>query len=264
MRNLIIIIPFLLIGLPFFAQDPSITIIPSSAIINDQQDTVIILFDLKSNRKIQFYNIFLKVTLDGEEIHPKGIFGDVGNLVKAGSKKIIWTTTIDVLELSGELKIEVLTDTPMDGSGGGAMNQQDIKIVPAYAGLGGTVVTSGTLAFLGLKANSDYKDNFRPLYDIYASSKNPNDASIYGGAKPTRDELYDEANKKYKKGQYFLAAGGAVLVAGGYMMISRIIKIKKYKRDMNNINSTSSNKPYFDFALNNKNEIPSIGIRLNF
>ncbi len=268
MRNFILMALILFAFHGGFSQDPLITVIPHTATINDRQDTVFVIYDIPANKKIQFYNIFLKITLDGEEIRAKGLSGDVGNMVTPGrSKKIIWSTTIDVLELSGELKIEVLTDTK-EGSGSLSANRQDIKIIPAYAGLGGTVVTAGTLAYLGYKANSDYKESFKPLYDIYTANKNPNDVLFYGNGKISREEHYDEANKKYKKGQYYLAAGGAVLAAGGYLMISRIIKINKYKKDMATMRSSTSNeshkKPYFLLALNNPLGIPSMGLQLNF
>ena len=87
MKTIFSILISTMISTSLCAQDAKITVIPSTSTINDRQDSVFITFDLSTNKKVEFYNIFLKITLDGEEIHAKGLSGDVGNLVKSGKNK---------------------------------------------------------------------------------------------------------------------------------------------------------------------------------
>lgn len=227
--------------------------------VSEHQDKVTITYDLERNKKIPFYNIFLRITIDGEEIQAKGLTGDVGSTVYPGpDRKVIWDALTDVSELSGELKIEVLSDTKISAAQGNPGNE--VKIVPAYAGLGGVVLTGGTFAFLGFQALGDYK----PLYSVYKLNTDPS-ATIFNQL--SREEYYNDANAKYKKGQYMLIAGGAILAAGGYMMISRIIKINKYKKTMSAKNSQSAVrsidlKPVWAFS--GENIQPGLSLNIKF
>jgi hypothetical protein len=46
----------------------------------------------------------------------------------------------------------------------------------------------------------------------------------------TRDEVYSEANKKYKNGSLLQVAGAAVLVTAGIIIVNRMIQAKKLER----------------------------------
>ncbi|MDZ4710329.1 MAG: hypothetical protein SH818_18155 [Saprospiraceae bacterium] len=251
---------FLIFQISLLSQDPAQLAISNTQIkVSEHQDKVTITYDLARTKKIPFYNIFLRITIDGEEIQAKGLSGDIGNTVYPGTeRKVIWDALTDVSELSGELKIEVLTNTQVSASEINAPSE--VKIVPAYAGLGGVVVTGGTLAFLGFKAFGDYK----PLYSVYKLNTNPS-SSIFNQL--SREEYYDDANSKYKKGQYMLIAGVTILAAGGYMMISRIIKIKKYKKKMSAKQPNSAFKSFEvkpSFAAYSMSLQPGLSLKISF
>jgi hypothetical protein len=46
----------------------------------------------------------------------------------------------------------------------------------------------------------------------------------------TREEVYGEANKKYKNGTLLQAAGAAIFVAAGIIIVNRMIQSKKIQR----------------------------------
>lgn len=129
----------------------------------------------------------------------------------------------DVTELAGgELKVEVMTDTKINTSNVAA-GPCPVKMLPHYAGLGGVVLTGAGLVLLGSTNESDAKEQ----YDIYKNNLNEN-AAVYNDK--SREDVYTEANSKHKKGTAMMVAGGVVLLGGGLLYISRIIKIKKYNK----------------------------------
>ena len=187
--------------------------------LSDEQDKVTVYYDLARSSRISYYNIKVSITLDGEKVDATGLTGDFGPQVTAGlGKKILWDVHQDVSELSGELKIEVTTDTKTGG--GGCV---PIKTLPAYAGLGGVAASGAAMLIGGLTLENDSQ----PLYDTYSTVLDPNDP-VYDEL--SREEHYSEANSKHKKGQWLMIAGGATLVAGGVIFVSRLIKINNYNR----------------------------------
>ena len=186
--------------------------------ISEERDKVTITYDLARNPRITFYNIKINISLDGTTVNATGISGDIGTQVTAGfGKKIIWDVTKDLSEISGELKVEVATETKA------VTNCKPINAVPAYAGLG-TVALSGIgLIISGLTIENNSKE----LYDVYATNLNPS-AAVYDEL--SREDHYSEANKKHKLSTGLLSGGGAIIVVGGAAFITRSIKIRNYNR----------------------------------
>ncbi|MBK8556273.1 MAG: hypothetical protein IPL65_11125 [Lewinellaceae bacterium] len=191
---------------------------------SEEQDKVTISYDLARNPRIAFYNIKVKITLDGTVLDARGLSGDVGSQVAAGlGKKIIWDVHRDLSELAGELKVEVLTDTPGGGATGPNGPCVPIKTLPAYAGLGGVAASGAGLLITGLTIEGDSKD----LYDVYKSNLDASDPVF---SDISREDYYAEANKKHKNAQILMIAGGVTIVAGGVIMVSRLIKINNYNK----------------------------------
>lgn len=205
-------------ALPLTAQISNVT-----TRVNDEQDKVTITYNL--DRGASFYNIQVRITMAGEVVNAKGLSGDVGPQVLPGlGKKIVWDVHTDVTELlPGELKIEVTTDTKPKPNGGGFSAPCPMTVTPTYAGLGGVGLSGIGLIVGGLSIENSSKE----LYDVYKATLDPNDP-VY--AEMTREEHYSEANKKHKQGTGLMAAGGAVLVAGGVIFVTRLIKIKNYNK----------------------------------
>jgi hypothetical protein len=99
-----------------------------------------------------------------------------------------------------------------------------MKTIPVYAGLTGAGATGIALILAGLKLESDSKD----LYDVYKNNLDPN-STVYN--ETSREQYYLDANSKHKKGTWLAAGGGTVIVAGGVIMVARLIQIKKYNKD---------------------------------
>jgi hypothetical protein len=191
--------------------------------VSDERDMVTISYDLARNSRLPFYNITVNLSLGGKTIaSPAGLSGDLGSQVTAGlGKKIIWDTRQDITSLEGELKIDVLTDsgTTVDGN----MPCAPIKTIPVLAGLGGVAITGLGLMVSGLGQKGESTD----LYDVYSSKTNPDDA-VYTTF--SRDEHYQDANSKHKNGSWLTLGGGAILAAGGAVLVSRLIKINTYNK----------------------------------
>lgn len=204
--------------------------------VSEEQDMVTITYDLMRNSKIPFYDIKVSLKLGGKEINnPVGLSGDLGPQVTAGlGKKILWDTRQDITALEGELKVDILTTTGIEGSVGAPCTP--IKTVPVIAGLGGVAVTGLGLLVSGLGQLGNGND----LYDIYSKNTDP-DNSVY--ASLTRDEHYQEANSKHKQGTWLTLAGGGILLAGGAVFINRLMKVNAYNRDCANRGRVGYNAP---------------------
>lgn len=183
--------------------------------VSDERDKVTITYDLARKTGIPTYNVAVKITLDGEVVSAQALSGDVGpNITPGYGKRITWDVLKDLSELYGSLQIEVTAKT-------NAPDCVPIKTIPVYAGLGGAAAAGFALILTGLSLDNDHK----PLYEIYENNTDPN-AVVYNVM--SREEHYQEANSKHKKGQLLAAGGAAVLVGGGVIMVSRLIQIKKY------------------------------------
>ena len=190
--------------------------------VSSERDMVTITYDLARNSRISFYNITVDLTLGGNRItRPAGLSGDLGGQVTAGlGKKIIWDTRQDITVLEGKLEVEVLTTTSADALGAPCT---PIKTIPAMAGLGGAMAAGAGLLLTGLGQKGESND----LYAVYAANTNPS-ATPY--ANLSRDEYYQEANSKHKSGAWLTAAGSGIILAGGAVFLTRLLKINAYNK----------------------------------
>lgn len=184
---------------------------------------VTISYDLARNSRLPFYNIKVQLSLGGKVIaSPAGLSGDLGGQVTAGlGKKIIWDTRQDITSLEGELKVDVLTDS--GGAVDGKMPCAPIKTVPVLAGLGGVGIAGLGLMVSGLGQKGESNE----LYDVYREKTNPDDVAY---ATLSREEHYQDANSKHKSGTWLTIGGGAIIAAGGAVLISRLLKINAYNK----------------------------------
>ena len=200
-------------------------------------DRIVITYDLAKLGDVIYFDVFLKVMIANELIPAKALSGDVGNYIKVGTnKKIVWNLFEDISALNGELSVEVLAVNPVPvdpkpsaevsvaGTPApvGALPKQKI---PFWAGMGGIGVTGAALLTTGIKSASDGQE----LYKTYKENT-VESSSIYTDIGSTRDEVYSEANKKYKNGTLLQVAGAAIFLTAGVMIVSRMIQAKKVER----------------------------------
>lgn len=200
-------------------------------------DRIVITYDLAKLGNVIYFDVSLKVMIANEIIPAKALSGDVGSYIKVGvNKKIVWNLFEDISALNGELSVEVLAVNPVpvdtkpspvaDVAGapapGSTLPKQKI---PFWAGMGGIGVTGAALLTTGIKSASDGQD----LYKTY-KQHTVESSSIYADMGSTRDEVYSEANKKYKNGTLLQVAGAAIFLTAGVMIVSRMIQAKKVER----------------------------------
>ena len=200
-------------------------------------DRIVITYDLAKLGNVIYFDVSLKVMIANEIIPAKALSGDVGSYIKVGvNKKIVWNLFEDISALNGELSVEVLAVNPVPveekpsaevrvagaPAPGGTMPKQKI---PFWAGMGGIGVTGAALLTTGIKSASDGQE----LYKTYKQNT-VESSSIYTDMGSTRNEVYSEANKKYKNGTLLQVAGAAIFVTAGVMIVSRMIQAKKIER----------------------------------
>ena len=91
-------------------------------------------------------------------------------------------------------------------------------------GVGGILVGSGLL----IMSNSQREDALALYEAPYSQVRNPLD-DIYKGDNPSRPEIYNEANKEYRKSQGFRNAGIFFIAGGTAALIHKLFKDKKGK-----------------------------------
>jgi hypothetical protein len=198
-------------------------------------ERIVITYDLGKKDNYIYFDISVRVKIDNQTVTPKALSGDVGHYIKVGAgKKIIWNMFEDISELNGELSVEVLAVNPVPNGPVGAVTSTDTttqpvnmnlpqgKKIPYWVGLGGIAATGVAMLMGGLKTRSEGSD----LYDVYEVNRYE-DADIYGELGSSRDEVYDEANKKNKSGTVMMIAGGAILATAGIIIVNRMIQTKK-------------------------------------
>ena len=203
------------------------------------EDKIYITYDLAKQDSYIYFDVSVKVTIDSETITPKALSGDVGNFVKVGTnKKITWNIFEDLTELNGELTVEVLAYNPVPSDQKAVAKDANTptatapplpaeKNVPFWVGMGSAGGVGVGLLLGGLKS----ADEGKSLYSVYKENRYEG-ADIYSELGTTRDDLFAEANKKYKNGTLLTIAGSAVLVGAAVIMIKRIVELKK----LNNTN----------------------------
>jgi hypothetical protein len=198
-------------------------------------ERIVITYDLGKKDNYIYFDVSVRVKIDNHTVTPKALTGDVGNYIKVGTgKKITWNMFEDITELNGELSVEVLAVNPVPNGTVSAVAPRDTttqpvkmnlpqgKKIPYWVGLGGIAATGVAMMMGGLKTKSEGSD----LYDIYKVNRYE-DADIYEELGSTRDQVYDEANKKNKSGTVMTIAGGAILATAGIIIVNRIIQTKK-------------------------------------
>ena len=225
--------------------------------VSEEQDKVIVTYNLARNSRIPFYHITVNLSLDGQALKdPVGLSGDVGAQVTAGlGKKIVWDALQDVTSLEGELKVDVVSQTvagPENPAG-----CTPIKTVPVYAGIGGVAVAGLGLLVSGLSKQGEGME----LYEIYEANLDP-EANIYNSL--SRSQHYEEANGKYKSGSWLTIAGGLTLAAGGAALVNRLLKINAYnRRCAQGSSATTFYEPKLQFKVSTDGG-PALGIAYTF
>jgi hypothetical protein len=219
MNNLTwILLMILFVPLDAFGQGTSSAVSNVVTQVSEVRDKVTVTYDLARRPGVPSYTIVVRITLDGEVVSAQALSGDIGpNITPGYGKRIVWDVLKDLSELYGSLQIEVSAKSATPDC-------IPIKTVPVYAGLTGAGAAGLALILSGLKLESDSKE----LYDVYKINLNPNEAVFN---ELSREEHYQEANSKHKKGTWLSIGGGTVIVAGGVILVSRLIQIKKYNKD---------------------------------
>ncbi len=253
MKYIFILLCTFLLPAGFLKSQPTVSAVTNVVTqVSDERDKVTITYDLARKTGIPTYNVAVKITLDGEVVSAQALSGDVGPNVTPGyGKRITWDVLKDLSELYGSLQIEVTAKS-------NAPDCVPIKTIPVYAGLGGAAGAGLALILTGLTLESDSKT----FYEVYENSTNPNDA-VYNEL--TREEHYEEANSKHKKGQWLTGGGAAVLVGGGVIMVTRLIQINKYNKKCAGKTSDASTKLNWQPIVNvGRSKSVSAGIAVNF
>jgi hypothetical protein len=200
-------------------------------------ERIVITYDLGKKDNYIYFDVSVRITIEDQTITPKALSGDVGNFIKVGTgKKIIWNMFEDISELNGELSVEVLAVNPVptgptaDVQKSDTTTSPDMQLpagnkIPFWVGLGGVGATGVGLLMSGIKNSSESQD----LYNIYKENT-IEDSPVYDEMGSTRDEVYDEANKKHKTATVMTIAGGAVLLTAGIIMVNRMIQAKKLRQ----------------------------------
>lgn len=204
----------------------------------ENDEKINITYDLARQDSYIYFDVSVKVTINNETVIPKALSGDVGSFVKIGTnKKITWNIFEDLTELNGELTVEVVaynpvpTDPKAKATEGPAPSVENMPPLPAerkiplWVGLGSAGAAGAGLLLSGLKSSDEGKD----LYAIYKDNKYEA-ADIYTELGTTRDDVYSEANKKYKNGSLITIAGAAVLTATAAMLVKRIVETKQLNK----------------------------------
>ncbi|MBT1687584.1 hypothetical protein [Dawidia soli] len=212
----------------------------------ENDERIVITYDLAKQGNAIYFDVALKVIIDNKAIVPKSVSGDVGNYVRMGTgKKIVWNIFDDIAELNGELSVEVSATSPVPTNTATTTSttkkpEETVKApdllkdlpsgatgkgIPFWVGLGGIGATGAGLITSGMKSSSDAKD----LYNVYKANT-VETAAVYEEMGSTRNDVYDEANKKHKTGTFLKVAGGAVLLTAGIIMVNRLIQLKKLEQ----------------------------------
>jgi hypothetical protein len=220
-----------------------VTILPATAQVVSNvnwelegNERIIITYDLAKLDDYIYFDVSVIVKIENKVVPAKALSGDVGSFVRIGTKKkIVWNMFEDISDLNGELSVEVQAVNPVPSTSATTMDTEKNSPsavdklrspkIPFWAGMGGIGVTGVGLLAAGIKSAGDGQD----LYKIY--KENTIEASaVYSDLGSTRDEVYSEANKKYKNGSLLEIAGAAVLVTAGVIIVNRMIQAKKIDR----------------------------------
>jgi hypothetical protein len=200
-------------------------------------ERIVITYDLAKVANTIYFDVSVKVKIENILVSAKAFSGDVGSYVKVGSgKKIVWNMFEDISALNGELSVEVIAIDPVPitskpvteeaiGESPSLRGTFPRQKIPFWAGMGGIGVTGAALLTTGIKSAGEGQD----LYKVYKDNR-VESSEIYTELGSTRDELFNEANKKYKNGTLLQAAGAAIFLTAGVMIVTRMIQMKKVEQ----------------------------------
>ncbi|MEK7255914.1 MAG: hypothetical protein AAB316_14280 [Bacteroidota bacterium] len=214
---------FLLAPGVFFAQKKECNhAINFSDRITVDDDKVEIMNDLPANGSHRYFNVSLKT--DNTEVRPRTYISGTGtNIPAEANKKITWYYKRDGYNRQqiSALRFQVMALDPLEDCSKKSSATAQKRGIPPWAGLGTvgltglTLVTTGAIVTSNASGNDDYK--------MYKENTDPNDPVWETLGYESRDDLYKQVNKDYKKGQWIMAAGGAVIAVGGAILVSRMI-----------------------------------------
>lgn len=200
--------------------------------LSREGDKLFIEYDLiRGSTSVKSYSVKLQLKIDGAAIEdPKGLSGHVGPVTPGSGKRITWDLDADLGKISGEVQIDLSVTEVKDPC-------IPIRTAPVYFSMGGAVLSGAGLVLLG---TGEFNKRKEP-YTYYQDHLNPEDTNFYGPNKayPSRDAAYDEANKRYRNGLFYIGTGGA-LIAGGVVMFIQLTKIKKYNKSCESNDKDSS------------------------
>jgi len=132
------------------------------------------------------------------------------------------------------------------GGGSGVKNPCKVAGIPPWAGLGGTVLTGGSLVVTGLIKMGKSKTSRDEYAVLDASDRNNYLIDNYPDIENS-DDLYSELNGDYKQGQWLAYGGGTILLVGGYVFVRRLIDCNRMKNRMTS-NTRFKVEPQIEFA----------------
>lgn len=191
--------------------------------IDADDEKVTILYDLVASGMTRNFTVCLRTS--DSSIRPKSTTGAIGKNRSTGiNQKIEWFYTSDGYsdEQINNLKLEIIAIDPNNPNGGSGLPARQPKKVPIYAGLGTVAVSGLGLMVAGFVKRGEVQDN----YTIYKDNISEN-APIYSELGVTREEFYTETNKSHKRSQLLMYGGGAIFAAAGYILVNRVIWIKR-------------------------------------
>jgi hypothetical protein len=232
--------------------------------IEADDEKVTINYDLIATGAVRTYNVCLRS--GNPAITPKNTTGAIGKNRTTGiNQKIEWYYSNDGYsqEQINNLKIEVIAIDPNNPRNNG-MALPKPKKVPIYAGLGTVSLAGLGLAIGGIAKRGDAQTN----YDIYKNNLSPN-APIYTELGLTRDELYEEANGSNKKAQLMMIGGGVVFGAAAYILVNRIIWIKRIENRRSqaaptNLQCALHHRPSLQLSTVSVGNSAGLGLSLRF
>lgn len=179
------------------------------------QDQINVNYDLAPDR---FFDVYIEALLDGKVIKPINISGDVGKYIKGGAgKKTTWDILRDNLELEGKLEIKVIAIDLLDDIAGKKAGEKEAPSALKTGGnqkitaIAGLVLGLGSAVY-GLSLESKSKD----LYAVYTANR-LEQASVY--QQISREEHYQQANRKHKSALLLLSTGGVATLFSVYQFI---------------------------------------------
>ncbi|MEZ4824928.1 MAG: hypothetical protein R3C61_01340 [Bacteroidia bacterium] len=222
MKN-ILSLTYLLIGLSFalFAQKNHAV---NYRVTAADDSKVQITYDLPPNGSHRAFDVTLQTKTTS--IRPRTVQG-TGKGIFAGNGLVIdWYYTADgysKADLSG-LEIIVVAIDPLEEPSGPEVTPREVRTISPWAGLGAVGASGIGLLTTGVVSESNAQQD----YEIYTTNLNPS-AAVYTELGITRDDLYNEANSKHKRGTALMIGGGIVIAAAGVILINRLNVQKKIR-----------------------------------